>query len=223
MSEMNEAGSPSTGREQRSRLIDHFKRAYQIVVGLAIAQACGKVFAEGKFDFADPALLLFCIFFITVVPIFHGGDRSLDLKYLGAQPTRLRDQAAYVWDVYVLLITAILFVKIAQAIPGPGLVFLGSSATKSPRLFYDWMAAMLFFDVVVLIIDWIKSGLLKSRAWGELQVYGIWIALNGVLGAACLWVPDFHLETEVVGIIVFGAALLRTILDYFFGRRFMFP
>ena len=112
-------------RQHRSRLIDHFKRAYQIIVGLAITLACGKVFAGGSVDFNDPALFMFAAFFVTVVPIFHGGDRSLDLKYLGAKITLIRDQIGYVWDVYMLMITAIFFVKIAQAIPGPGLSFIG--------------------------------------------------------------------------------------------------
>jgi hypothetical protein len=209
---------------QRSRLIDHFKRAYQVIVGLAITLACGKVFAQGTFKLADPALLLFCTFFITVVPIFHGGDRSLDLKYLGEQPTRLVSQVAYIWDVYMLLITAIFFVKIAQAIPGPGLSFLSDSCSAtSPRYFYGWMAAMLFFDVGVLIVDWIKSGLLRSRAWKDLQVYAIWVILNLILGFVCWLLPETDFAPEIIGLIVFGAAFLRTVLDYLFGRKFLFP
>src|SRR6266571_165610 len=94
--------------QARARLIDHFKRAYQIIVGLAITIACTKLFTSET----TLSLWLFCTFFITVVPIFHGGDRSLDVKYLGARPQGFWQRAAYIWDVYMLLITAVLFVKL---------------------------------------------------------------------------------------------------------------
>jgi hypothetical protein len=210
-------------RQQRSRLIDHFKRAYQIIVGLAITLACGKVFAHGTIELSDPALLLFCTFFITVVPIFHGGDRSLDLKYLGEKPSSGWNQLAYIWDVYMLLITAIFFVKIAQAIPGPGIGFLDNSGTATAGHFYDWMAAMLFFDASVLFIDGVKSALLGSRAWTRLQVYVTWILLNVVLGILCLVIPQTTWSPEAVGIVVFLAAFVRTVLDYIAGSKFMFP
>jgi hypothetical protein len=122
--------------QQRSRLIDHFKRAYQIIAGLAITLACSKLVPDGVPSFgifSDTSFWLFCTFFITVVPIFHGGDRSLDIKYLRAPPKGFGGQAAYVWDVYMMLITAILFVKIAQSIPVPqptsGGAILGQAIT----------------------------------------------------------------------------------------------
>jgi hypothetical protein len=209
-------------RQHRSRLIDHFKRAYQIIVGLAITLACGKVFAHGTVDLADPALFLFGTFFITVVPIFHGGDRSLDLKYLGAKPSSGWQQVAYVWDVYMLLITAILFSKIAQAIPGPGLIFSDSPVT-APGHFYDWMAGMLFFDAAVLIVDLVKSSLLGVRVLSRLGAYLGWIVLNILLGIVCLYVPHIISSAETASIVVFGAAFLRTVLDYICGTKFMFP
>jgi hypothetical protein len=99
---------PANPNQERSRLIDHFKRAYQIIVGLAITLACTKLFPGGFPTPSDTSFWLFCTFFITVVPIFHGGDRSLDIKYLRAQPVGFWGRAAYVWDVYMLLITATL-------------------------------------------------------------------------------------------------------------------
>jgi hypothetical protein len=45
------------------------------------------------------------------------------------------------------LITAIFFVKIAQAIPGAGLGFGREAPPQTPQLFYEWMAGMLAFDV----------------------------------------------------------------------------
>ncbi len=221
MTDTQPAVVPGLQDQQRSRLIDHFKRAYQIIVGLAITQACSKLFPDGHFTLADPAFWMFCTFFITVVPIFHGGDRSLDIKYLGSPQTRLGGQIAYVWDVYMLLVTATFFVKISQTIPGQGLI---GSVEMDPKLFYAWMAAMLLFDALVLLVDWVKSSLLNLTAWKDLEVYGRWIALNVVFGAACYYLAyKTSLSSEHLGMAVFAGAALRTVLDYLFGRKFMFP
>jgi len=215
MSDAHATAAPDLQDQQRSRLVDHFKCAYQIIVGLAITQACSKLFPDGHFTLNDPAFWMFCTFFITVVPIFHGGDRSLDIKYLGAPQTKLTGQIAYVWDVYMLLITAIFFVKISQTIPGQGLI---GSAEMDPKLFYYWMAAMLWFDAAVLFVDWAKSHSL------DLRVYFGWIALNGLFGLACYYLPgNPKLSSETLGIVIFIGAFIRTVLDYLLGRKFMFP
>jgi hypothetical protein len=215
--------------QERSRLIDHFKRAYQIIVGLAITLACTKLFPSGIATAPDVTLWLFGIFFITVVPIFHGGDRSLDVKYLGTRPYGFWGRAAYVWDVYMLLVTAIFFVKIAQAIPGIGLGFGGGKPPQTPQLFYEWMTGMLVFDVFVLVIDWIKSGILRTQGWNALRVYAKWIGLNIVLALVCYFAaspPAFvssQISVDSIAIGVFAIALIRSILDYSFGKNFMFP
>jgi hypothetical protein len=215
---------------QREGLVDHFKAAYQIVVGIAITIACTNLFADGFIKFPlDVSFWLFAIFFITVMPIFHGGDRSLDVKYLARPATGFSARVSYLWDFYALMITAILFVKIAQAIPGPVVspvpaVSQGAAASApapTPAHFYAWMAIMLAFDVVVLIIDGIKSQLFSA--------YGKWIALNVALAVVCLWArsqPDWlppHFSDGATGEIVFVIAFLRTVLDYVFGGTFMFP
>jgi hypothetical protein len=230
MSQQSGSGSNADGKKQeRSRLIDHFKRAYQIIVGLAITLACTKLFPRGLATVPDVTFWLFCIFFITVVPIFHGGDRSLDLKYLDSRPCGFWEQTAYVWDVYMLLITAIFFVKIAQAIPGVGLGFGGGIPPQTPQLFYEWMAGMLAFDVGVLIIDWMKSNILKTQRRKELRVYAGWIVINIVMALVCYYSafpPVFvssQITVETVAIGIFAVALIRSILDYLFGRDFMFP
>jgi hypothetical protein len=229
--------TPVNADQQRSRLIDHFKRAYQIIVGLAITLACTKLVPDGFPSvgiFSDTSFWLFCTFFITVVPIFHGGDRSLDIKYLPAKPKGIGGRVAYVWDVYMLLITAILFVKIAQSIPVPqtasGGTFLGQSLAppSTPNNFYHWMAIMLFIDVGILFVDLVKSWVLRTEGATELRAYFIWIGLNLILGVICLFAyspPGFlpSIAERITSIIVFACALLRTVLDYSFGRRFMFP
>jgi|SRR5580692_6746 hypothetical protein len=211
---------------ERSRLIDHFKRAYQIIVGLAITLACTKLFPNGAFEIPkDTSFWLFCTFFITIVPIFHGGDRSLDIKYLNKQPTGFWGRTGFLWDYYILLITAILFVKIAQAIPsqtptGQAIPGVAQVPPTAPDHFYQWMAIMLFFDVAVLLV-----GCLKGDLW---RTYVKWIVINFIFAFICLsaksipecW-PVFSPNT--VAALVFAIAFLRTILDYVVGKDFMFP
>jgi hypothetical protein len=220
--------------QERSRLVDHFKRAYQIVVGLSITLACTKLFPTGFVQFPlDTSFWLFCAFFITVVPIFHGGDRSLDIKYLQPSPPGFWRRFAYIWDVYMLLITAILFVKIAQAIPLPkteatSAIFSAVPAPTKPDFFYRWMAAMLAFDVFILIVDWIKSALLKIERRSALSGYILWIVLNSLLFAVCLGaaVPlDFvsAYSEQTIAFAVFLFAFTRTFIDYIAGKKFMFP
>lgn len=214
--------TPDEEKTQRSRLIDHFKRAYQIIVGLAITLACGKLFASGTLNPSDPTIWLFGTFFITVVPIFHGGDRSLDIKYLAEKPKGFWKQFCYVWDVYMLLITAILFVKVAQAIPGPGIGFIDNSGVTKPSHFYEWMAGLLIFDAFVLLIDGIKSYAL-SNSWAHSLTYGVWIISNAILAVICLCISQSDWAPNTVGILVFACAFVRTVIDYVSSREFMFP
>ena len=211
-------------KAQRERLVDHFKTAYQIVIGVAITIACTNVFGDGSIKFPpDISFWTFGIFFITVMPIFHGGDRSLDAKYLQARRDGFCARVSYLWDFYALVITAILFVKVAQAIPNPGSTpsaGLAGPTPTTPEHFYIWMAITFGFDVIVLIIDGIKSKLFK--------IYGRWIAFNAALAAVCLWAwsqPHFWpgLSVNRTGAIVLAFAVLRTVLDYTFGGEFMFP
>ncbi|MGJ5177429.1 hypothetical protein ACQR16_05945 [Bradyrhizobium oligotrophicum] len=218
---------------ERSRLVDHFKRAYQIVVGLSITIACTKLFPDQFITFPlDASFWLFCTFFVTVVPIFHGGDRSLDIKYLHDRPAGFGGHAGYVWDVYMLLITAIFFVKIAQSVPGPQdtrSTILCSHRQTSPRNFYLWMGSMLIFDAIVLVIDGIRR-LIVGGNENRFAAYIPWVLMNATLGAVCILAA--HLPSTwsastwpsaTIAFLVFVVALLRTILDYVLGHEFLFP
>jgi hypothetical protein len=131
----------------------------------------------------------------------------------------------------MLLITAIFFVKIAQMIPGPSVLLGAGSTAASPKaatLFYEWMAALFLFDVVVLIIDWIKTDILNPGGHADLDAYPQRIVLNLPLFGVCLSAayPFWGLEgltAQTLAITVLVFAFLRTLLDYIFGRKFMFP
>jgi len=78
-----------TPKEKRGRVVDHAKRLYSIVVGLAVAEACKRLFPFDAWN--STTFVLFGTFLFTIIPIFQGFDRSLDIKYyevpLGETPT----------------------------------------------------------------------------------------------------------------------------------------
>jgi hypothetical protein len=225
-------GSPTPEQvKQHERLIDHFKRVYSIVAGLALTEACRRSLPiESIFDFR---LWMFATLFITLVPIFHGGDRSLDQKHSGRPPQNLWERFKLVWDDYMLLLTAVLFVCIAESIPSAA--DIRSANEFAPGRFYFWMSVTFGFDVFVLFVDGLKNW--KRRS--ELRPYPVWIVANSLLCAVCLIASqlvllDFSLKTVSVAIlgdvtlftlslVVFVCAVVRTIVDYLFGEVFLFP
>lgn len=233
---------PIDRSQERSRLIDHFKRVYTIIVGLALTEACRHVVPASVSDLKALPLLAFFTMFLTIIPIFHGGDRSLDLKYLGAAPGRW--WPAYAWDVYMLLLTALFFVGVGESIPWE----------KEPNHyvgtysgFYYWLASALIFDLIVLAIDRMKDQyLIKHRAEADdrLKPYPWWMLFNAAFAGCCLWVAGcigdamqkgdsihfpiyntelFDLSLLGVGGVMLLFALVRTIADYAVSREFLFP
>nr|WP_294548953.1 hypothetical protein [uncultured Rhodopila sp.] len=226
------SGSPAPDPlKQHERLIDHFKRVYSIVAGLALTEACRRSLPiESIFDFR---LWMFATLFITLVPIFHGGDRSLDQKHCGRPPQTVWERVAFVWDDYMLLLTAVLFVCIAESIPSAA--DIGTPSDFAPGRFYFWMSVTFGFDVFVLGVDYVKNWQRRS----ELRPYWVWIVANSLLCYICLRASqlvllDYSVKTVSVAllgdvtlftlsVVVFICALLRTIVDYSVGDAFLFP
>ncbi|ACK51217.1 hypothetical protein Msil_2285 [Methylocella silvestris BL2] len=214
----------------RSRLIDHFKRVYSIVAGLAITEACRQIWPFSWDSFANYRFWMFATFFVTIVPIFHGGDRSLDHKYLDHETTTTAQRFKFIWDVYMLLITAILFVGIAEAIPKPS---APGAAPPDPAQFYLFMAFLFAFDVFVLIVDYLKSDAArKQKLWNS---YALWVPVNSLMGVLC-WAAAHGVNQAatpgasavpslpvIVSILIFIAAAARTLVDYWRTDKLMFP
>ena len=86
---------------------------------------------------------------------------------------------------------------------------------------------MLLFDVGILIVDRIKSRLLRTEGAEELSAYWKWIVLNFVFGMICLSAPSppwffASLSVNTISIIVFACAFSRTFLDYTLARNLCF-
>jgi hypothetical protein len=164
-----------------------------------------------------------------------GGDRSLDRKYIDHQPDKRAQRMFYIWDVYMLLITAIFFVGLAEAIPKAGTTPASIPAASELAYFYYLMAALFLFDAVVLWIDFLKSDAdRKIKLEGSYQKW-----IPGNLGfsifcacAAYLIDPVGRLAPTLgltsiapmpVVVVVFCVAAARTFADYWFSDDFMFP
>ena len=228
--------APAQSAAAKSRLIDYFKRLFAIVAGLAITEAVKRALTFSPADMPWPTLWMFCGFLITIIPIFHGGDRSLDLKYLAADGTPSGGRVGYAWDVYMLVITAILFVCMAETLPRPN---GGTFSAPEAGHFYRLTAITLMFDVAVLVVDIFKTSAEKRARLGS---YLTWIPVNTLLAAICYVLASSfdgldsitastELPIPLIGMVSFGTiafvifvlSLLRTIADYWAGRDFLFP
>jgi hypothetical protein len=209
--------SEVTVKDRRGRLLDHSKRVYSIIVGLAIADACRTLF---PFDFShglSNSLVLFLTFVVTVVPIYQGFDRSLDIKYYETSLDAPLNPGAYTWDVAMLLVTAIFFVGMAES--------LRTNGTPTPAAFYFWLGLMLVFDCGVLLIDYAKSPVKETLR----PHYRIWGAINLALGIVAIYASFGVAAQEAVGPAT-GAqwlflllAVVRSGIDYSRSMRFRFP
>ena len=177
--------------EERARLIDHVKVAYAIIIGIAVTDSIKNAAPWFAWNGNHLAPILFAVLFVTVVPIFHGGDRSLDVKFLKQRVTGAK-RLEFVIQTTSLLITAILFVLAAENIPhqlefatptlNPNTV--GNLTVCEPNRFYFWMAATVLWDVVVLISEYAYA-FIKNRR-DHLKPTLPWVPLNLGLGLVCM-------------------------------------
>jgi uncharacterized membrane protein len=213
----------------RARLVDHFKDIHVVIAGIAITFACGQLFPFGLSSFVRPTFWMFLTFLITIIPILHGSSRSLDVKWLDSSARTVWDRGNYMWDVYVLLITAILFVAVAYALPSEKVLddFRLAAPTNSyspGAVFYWWLGAMFTFDTIALIVDWIKSHV-RTRLRPS---YAPWVLMNGALAIVCFTAGAliYHAKdtfSMTVPFVVFLFAFARTVADYALSDDFMFP
>ncbi len=234
--------NPDRSSRQHERLIDHFKRVYAVVAGLALSEACRHTLPAQSLG--EYQLWMFAALFITLVPIFHGGDRSLDHKYLNAPPKTSFQVLAFLWDDYMLLLTALLFVCAAESIPQAG---QPCAAVKlDPSRFFFWMATMFGFDVAVLLADDARTCVLKKlghKSWREaLEIKPHHLAWSGMNFCMCLFCGWAWLITsrpaagqqvfvvEGIGqvslidicLAILFLCCLRTLADYLVGRVALF-
>jgi hypothetical protein len=204
--------------KDQGRLIDHVKRVYSLVVGLALTEACKNLLHNEILDVHWASLWIFLTFFITVVPIFQGGDRFLDVTYFDRDLSPGATRAAFMWDVYMLLVTGLVFVGVAESVPA-----LSGKIPDHTNFFYG-LACMFGVDTFILVVGWFKSG--KDDRSKIHKNYVVWIAMNGVMTGLSFfagWMFAAMLGRSLTAFILLLAAATRTTIDYAIDKNFMFP
>lgn len=209
--------------KERARVIDHVKRLFAIVCGLAITVASTNAFTCLVIAKDWVGVLQYLATLFTIVPIFHGAERSLDLQYLrrdSGVPTNLR----FITDIWILIGMALFFVAIAQTIPNyrpPAPSASEVAATHSH--FFLALGLFFLFDVLGLAIGLSRQSR-ESVAVVYKQAHKRWMGLNFVMAVVCLtaW-RYFDAALLCVSLVIAMLAIVRTALDYCVGWKFLYP
>jgi hypothetical protein len=214
---MNEpAGMSANDREDvlraRNRVVDHWKRLFAIVSGFAITVACLRVYScalsgdlTGMFQFV--ALVA------TIPPVFHGMERSLDLRYL--QPrSPIPGAARMMGDTAVLMVTGLFFLGLALSIPDYGQTWLAGKKDVLQR-WYIWLLVSFFvFDFIVLLAT---RGRLREA--GVQSAHTRLAVLNLVAGLAIL--VAVRLDSMLWSLALI--AIVRSVIDYNMAKDLLYP
>lgn len=202
----------------RSRVVDHWKRLFAIVSGFAITVACGRAYScllVGDID----GLTQFVAFIVTLLPVFHGMERSLDLRYL--QPrSPIPHAARLIGDTGVLLITALFFLLLALSIPDHGQAWLMERSELLRSWFPRAFVGFLVFDAIVLVVTRTRLKTVAPET-GAHDAHARLAALNAVaalvVGIGVIWLDVL----TRFGLAV--VALVRSGIDYGMSSSFLYP
>jgi hypothetical protein len=198
----------------RSRVVDHWKRLFAIITGFAITAACQRAYlCYWNSDWAG--ILEFIAFISTVPPVFHGMERSLDLRYL--EP---KSESPSAWtvaeDTFVIITTGIFFLALALSIPD-----YTTNGRRDLHVFPVLLSAFLFFDVIALLKTSPRFNNTKSHISTH---YGL-----AILNAMALILIMFVLYCQnaqnalMMQVIIGLIAILRSWGDYMVSKDFLYP
>ncbi len=213
------AGGPENSEDvlrARNRVVDHWKRLFAIVSGFAITVACLRVYSCAlSRDLAG--ILQFVVLIVTIPPVFHGMERSLDLRYLQRR-SPIPGAARMVGDTAVLMLTGLFFLGLALSIPDHGQSWLVDRKDILRRWYMLLLVSFFFFDSIVL---WATKKRLQETApeAGAHSAHRNLAILNVLTCAAIIAAVGFDLGFWPVALIAVG----RTLLDYKISRAFLYP
>lgn len=211
----DQATTPEQVMTERARVVDHWKRLFSILVGFAITVACQRAYACWLSGDAS-GLVQFVILIVTIPPIFHGMERSLDVRYLQGDtgnPSAVR----LILDTTTLVVTGLFLLALALSIPTHEQPDLGHDGRRRDAFF---LLLFLFF-----ILDSALLGLASQRfesSFGHRRAHRRLASLNiGVAGA--LGLALVVLCGPVLAWVSAGIAIARSIADYVISREFLYP
>ncbi len=189
-------------------MLDILLYLYSVVMALALTTAVSILVApEGKvlnlFNISAESAAIFGAFFVTLVPFYHGASIYLLQAHRNSPPTKKRGGALV--DFFAFALEAVIFYAMAKS-------------TTQLEVFIIWFGALLLLDTFWVSFTYFKSQTEKEQApkW--------WVVLNGgmLLVLILLWNPATTGGTQLY-LILFAAAVIRTVIDYWKCYDHYFP
>lgn len=180
---------------------------YGVVIALALTAAIGFTVspngvALSPLELNWKYLALFGVFFITIVPFYHGASVYLLRTYKHGNPSPNR--GAPLVDFFALAIEGVFFYAIATSI-------------KNLDSFILWFTLLFLLDIV-----WIGFTYFKSTERTEAPKW--WVILNSIM--VILLIVIYGIDANAwpqIFSLVFAAAVIRTFLDYVLNYDYYFP
>lgn len=202
----------------RSRVVDHWKRFFAILVGFALTYAVIRTYScilQHEWN----GVYCFVALVVTLPPVFLGMERSLDLRYL-----QKNSPIPSVWtiagDTFLLFVTGLAFMALAASIPDPAQSPWKDNVANLENLFIVILGVFFLIDTPILFVTGLRLG-------GDQSVKGVHFRLaliNLVAGVLCLAVRFLPFAYPYRFGIVVAIAALRTFFDYWVsGNGFFFP
>lgn len=197
----------------RQRTIDHLQLLYTVVAGAALTLAITKLIDDkGLVPIRLDVLPYFVAYFLTLVPIYHGALRHLDITYfedIQAKPKR----GALMFDWGLLFIESCLLLSLAALL-------------QRPEVFSFWLCGILAFDCVWAFIAAIGFApeAAKHRVEWKWAVINFLVGVILVLGLLYIMSLDNTRPVDFFRwVLVLLLATARTVWDYGWCWEYYFP
>jgi hypothetical protein len=194
-----------TSEKAVERSIDSLQRIYAVIVALSIGEAVRRMFLKAgsaDVEFHTEHLPEFIAFLITSVPFLHGMNRHMDKTLSESRKKNDRRLLFFlVVDFWVFLAESCL-------------LFLMAEKVTAGVDFFQVLLWLLVLDIV-----WTVSTYPITRS-----ILVSWLAVNiSTAALVCVVLYLLHFGDLVKSWVLAVAAVLRTVLDYWFAWSFYFP
>jgi hypothetical protein len=198
----------------KQRIVGHLQELYTVVVGVALAVALSNLIdQQAEVPFRRESLPYFLAYIVTLVPLYHGALRHLDITFL-EEPVAQTRPGAFMVD------WGLLFVESC------GLLALALLINK-PVTFMFTLLALLAFDTI-----WgFTAYLAFSPALRENRAEGKWATINFVAVIVLIMAivllhsldPSARPVATYRWVIIVVITVARTVSDYVWCWSYYYP
>lgn len=185
---------------------------YGVVIALALTAGIGITVspngvALSPLHLNPKQLTLFCAFFVTIVPFYHGASVYLLRNYKHGNPSPNR--GAPLVDFIILAAEGVIFYAIAASI-------------NTIESFIEWLGLLFSLDIAWIGLTYLKATGVEPN--DRVQAPKWWAILDVamIVFLICISGFDASLWTQIYYLIL-AAAVIRTFLDYLTSYDYFFP